>query len=70
LLLGVGLVGKIIFCVGLTPTWGPQGPPHQMGVYAFRILRRPANKNCSLQWVCIVKLYFGGSLQPGAKGCI
>jgi hypothetical protein len=55
LLLGVGLPGKILFAGGLTPTPGPQGPLIQMGVYALRIERRPANKSRSLGWVYLVK---------------
>ncbi len=39
LLLGVGLQCQILFiCGGLTPTLGPQGPLHQIGVFALIIL--------------------------------
>ena len=52
LLLEVGLAGKKFFCGGLTSTPGPQGPLHKKGVYALIILWGPANKSCSLGWVC------------------
>jgi hypothetical protein len=57
LLLGVGLPGKILFW-GLTPTQGPQGHLHYLGVFALRIERGPANKSCSLGWVCLGKILF------------
>jgi hypothetical protein len=52
MLLRVGLPCKILFVgvhpnLGPTQTWGPQGPPYQMGVNAFRIGRGPANKSWS-----------------------
>jgi hypothetical protein len=53
LLLGVGLPCKILFVGGSPKPGAPQGPPYQMGVYALRIGRGPANKSCSLGWVCI-----------------
>jgi len=56
-LLRVCLSGKIKF-FGLTPSWGPQGLPHQMGVYGLIIGWGSANKSCSSGWVCLVKFNF------------
>ncbi len=64
LLFGVGLPSKILFVGGLTQTWGPQGPPYQIRVYALRIGRGPANKSCSSGWVCIYIFICLGSPQP------
>ena len=78
LLLRVRLFGKIKF-FGLTPSWGPQGLPHQMGVYGLIIGWGSANKSCSSGWVCHVKFYLwgahpnpepAGSTQPNGGICI
>ncbi len=58
----VGGVCLVNFFFGASPlTRGPEGPPNQMGVYALRIGRGPANKSCSSGWVCHVKFYFWGA---------
>jgi hypothetical protein len=40
---------------------GRQGPLHQMGVFAMRIVLGPANISCSLGWVCLVKFNLWGA---------
>ncbi len=69
LLLRVGLPCEILFSGGSPQTWGPQGPLHQMGVFALIILRGPATKSSSSGWVCPVKFYFRGAHpNPGPVG--
>ncbi len=54
---------------GLTPTTCPQGPLHQMGVFAMKIGRGPANKSWSSGWVCLVKFNLWGlTPTPGPQG--
>jgi hypothetical protein len=53
---------KNLICGGLTPTPGPQGPFHKMGVFAMRIGWGPANKSCFSGWVCLVNFYLWGAL--------
>jgi hypothetical protein len=48
---------------------GPQGPPHQKGVYGLRIGQGPANKSCSSGLFCLVKFYLWGlTPTPGPQG--
>ncbi len=61
LLFGVGLPLKILFVEGSPKPGALQGPPYEMGVYALRIGRGPANKSCSSGWVCLVKFYLWGA---------
>ncbi len=69
LLLGVGLPCEILFSGGSPQTSGPQGPLHQMGVFALIILRGPATKSSSSGWVCTVKFYlWGAHPNPGPVG--
>ncbi len=42
-----GFAWYIFICGGLTSIPGPQGPLHQIGMYALRIGRGLANKSCS-----------------------
>ncbi len=51
LLLGVGLPCKILFVGGSPKPGARRVIPYQMGVYALRIGRVPANKSCSSGWV-------------------
>ncbi len=66
LLLGVGLPFKILFLRGLTQTWGPQGPPYQMGMYAFRIGRGQQTKIAPLGGF-VYEIFICGGLTPTQK---
>ncbi len=67
LLLGVGLPDKIYFW-GAHTKHGAAGSTPPKEVFALRILRGPANKSCSLRWVCSVKFYlWGAHPNPGGS---
>jgi hypothetical protein len=64
-----GWVCPKFFWGGFTQNWGPQGPLHQVGVFALIIGRGLAKKSYSSRWVCLVKFYlWGAHPNPGPAG--
>ncbi len=65
LLLGVGLLCKFLL-VGAHSNPGPTGSTPPNGGDSLNIVAGASKQKLLLGWVCIAKLYFGGSPHPGA----